>query len=117
MANKAKITKESYDNIKAMLKAKMTITRIANILDVAPCTVSRVAKSNSMEEYFQTRREKSNARKKNEEPAKAVQDPTHTVVVQASHYMLEEQKKTNELLTLISNKLAVIISDLYGVKE
>ena len=39
-----------------------------------------------------------------------------TVIVQASHYMLEEQKKTNELLELISKKLGRIIDDLYGIK-
>ena len=48
---------------------------------------------------------------------KPVQESRQTIVVQASHYMLEEQKKTNELLTCISNKLAAIVSDLYGVKE
>ena len=51
-----------------------------------------------------------------EEP-KVVKEDRQTIVVQASHYMLEEQKKTNELLTVISNKLAMIITDLYGVKE
>ena len=47
---------------------------------------------------------------------KSTQD-RQTIVVQASHYMLEEQKKTNELLTAISNKLAMIITDLYGVNK
>lgn len=44
-------------------------------------------------------------------PEKPV-ETRQTIVVQASHYMLEEQKKTNELLTLISNKLAFLLDEL-----
>lgn len=40
-----------------------------------------------------------------------------TVQITATHYMMEEMKKTNELLTIISRKLAAIVSDLYGVKD
>ena len=44
--------------------------------------------------------------------AKEIVEHRQTIVVQASHYMLEEQKKTNELLTLISNKLSFIVDEL-----
>ena len=40
-----------------------------------------------------------------------------TVTVQATWQMTQEMRKTNELLTLISNKLAAIVEDLYGTKE
>ena len=35
-----------------------------------------------------------------------------TVTVQATHYMMQEMKKTNELLDLISRKLAFIVDSL-----
>ena len=35
-----------------------------------------------------------------------------TVTVQATHYMMQEMKKTNELLELISRKLAFIVDQL-----
>ena len=39
-----------------------------------------------------------------------------SVTIQATHFMTEEMKRTNELLTLINNKLGAIINDLYGIK-
>lgn len=44
--------------------------------------------------------------------APQVVEHRQTITVQASHFMLEEQKRTNELLTLISNKLAFIVDEL-----
>ena len=35
-----------------------------------------------------------------------------SVTIQATHYMMEELRRTNELLTLISNKLAFVVDQL-----
>lgn len=45
------------------------------------------------------------------------QEVKHTVQVQATRFMEEQMKKQTELLTIICNKLGVIIDDLYGTKE
>jgi len=44
-------------------------------------------------------------------PAQVV-EYRQNVTIQATHYMMEELRKTNELLTLISNKLAFIVEEL-----
>ena len=45
------------------------------------------------------------------------QEVKHTVQVQATRFMEEQMKRQTELLTIICNKLGVIIDDLYGTKE
>lgn len=45
------------------------------------------------------------------------QEIKHVVQVQATRFMEEQMKKQTELLTIICNKLGVIIDDLYGTKE
>ena len=46
-----------------------------------------------------------------------VKEIRQTVTVQATHYMMQELQKTNELLKSISMKLGYIVEDLYGKKE
>lgn len=46
-----------------------------------------------------------------------VKEIRQTVTVQATHYMMQELQKTNELLKSISVKLGYIVEDLYGKKE
>lgn len=45
-------------------------------------------------------------------PQPQVIEHRQTVTVQATHYMMQEMKKTNELLDLISRKLAFIVDSL-----
>ena len=49
-------------------------------------------------------------------PAAQVVEHHQTVTIQATHYMMEEMKKTNELLTLLNAKLAFIVEELAGCK-
>lgn len=48
----------------------------------------------------------------NASPFQPVQPVVQTVQVQATHYMMEELRKMNQTLTLISNKLAFIVEQL-----
>lgn len=48
---------------------------------------------------------------KQEQPSQVV-EYRQNVTIQATHYMMEEMRKTNELLTFISNKLAFIVEEL-----
>lgn len=52
--------------------------------------------------------------KKRQEASKQqpVQPVVHTVQVQATHYMMEELRKMNQALVLISNKLTFIVEQL-----
>ena len=52
-----------------------------------------------------------------EKTAEVIKEIRQTVTVQATHYMEEQQRKTNELLTLISAKLAFIVDELCGVPQ
>ena len=47
-------------------------------------------------------------------PAQQPQVVEHrqTVTIQATHYMMQEMKRTNELLELISRKMAFIVDQL-----
>jgi len=116
MSRKIKITEEVYQQCKMMVDAHIPQTQIAKILHIAPCSIARISKSESHEDYLTALRNRTQNQKEEKQEEK-VSESKQTVVAQASHYMLEEQRKTNELLTVISNKLAAIVSDLYGVKE
>ena len=59
-----------------------------------------------------TAADKGNANVPAEAPATAKVPDRQTIIVQASHYMLEEQKITNELLKVISNKLLYLVEQL-----
>ena len=48
--------------------------------------------------------------------APQVMNPT-VIRLEATHYMMEEMKRTNELLTCISAKLAFIVDELCGVPQ
>ena len=48
---------------------------------------------------------------KQNQPVQVVEH-RQTIQITATHYMMEELKKANELLTLISNKLAFVVDEL-----
>ena len=134
------VTPQMFACIRTLLDAKAPYAEISKYLGVSHSVIAKVTACETFEEYqallatYSKRQKESYARKaaaqsasekkieeKNEEPAN---EPTatktesrQTIVVQASHYMLEEQKKTNELLTSISNKLAFIVEELTGTNK
>ena len=55
--------------------------------------------------------------KEENKPEPQVVEHRQTVQIQATHYMMQEMQKTNELLKLISNKLAFIVEELTGKGE
>ena len=99
---------------------------MSDILGVCPSTISYIKHSSNYEDYFQ-RLAAHNEKNRNAKKAKAqkavdeekksktaaqVIEHKQTIQVQATHYMMEEMKKTNEYLKLISNKLAFIVDEL-----
>lgn len=137
MAN-IKVTESVFNAVKTLLKGGATGTECAKYMKISTPTVTMIRRSETYEEYMNNRyawterKEKKSVGKQTNVAQQATQtnvaqqataesdahiaESKQTIVVQASHYMLEEQKKTNELLTSISNKLAFIVEELVGVK-
>lgn len=141
MSRKAHITSNMFNAIKIMLNGGATGKEVEEYLGVSDSTVSRIKKAETFEEYRQMcaathayylKKKAKEEQKKAEQEQKAkeaaeqvdmnsapqkqeYQKPVvHSVTIQATHYMMEEMQKTNDLLKLINNKLGAIIDDLYG---
>ena len=123
-----KITKGIFDAAKILIENGANNTEVSKYLKVSADVVAMIRKSETYEEYQHFMYEYSQKLKnraaaiKVKEPAKeepktpeeVIKEIRSTITIQATHYMEEQLKKTNELLTGISAKLAAIIDDLYG---
>lgn len=120
---KVKVTEQMFKAIKQLTAGGATIPECAGYFQLAHATISRIRAAETYEDYTQYAKKNAEAVEKRrkeseikpEEPAKQYVNPT-VVRVEATHYMMQELQRTNELLTGISAKLAQIVSDLYGVK-
>ena len=126
--NSTKITKGIFDAAKILFENGANNTEVAKYLKVSADVASMIRKSETYEEYQTLMYEYSQKLKnraaaiKAKEPAKeepktpeeVIKEIRSTVTIQATHYMEEQLRKTNELLAGISAKLAAIIDDLYG---
>lgn len=122
-----KVNEKLFKAVKAMTASGSSIEDIAEVAKIAPATVSRIRKALDLEDYYD---DMATVARRNYERRKARREQTTCVVqevqvekhsinptvvrVEATHYMMEEMRKTNELLTLISNKLAFIVDELCG---
>ena len=144
MAKGVKVTESKFKAIKILLKSGATYAEISESMQVSYCVIGYIKNSDTFEDYRhksyvtsggyrkklkkqQEEQEKaaqqnqkkageSSANEQTEEKQPQIVEHRQTITVQAFHFMLEEQKKTNELLTLISNKLAFIVAELTGTK-
>ena len=121
MNNNQKITPEVYEDAKIMLKYGMTQKEVAEKIGCSENTVWIINKTVNHEEYqkyqnTRTMNQKNPKTKEQQKPGEIVEHK-YNVTIQATHYMEEQQKRTNELLTLISNKLAFIVEKLDGSKK
>jgi len=135
MANYNKLTESKFKAIKILLQGGATYEETAEYMQVGTSCVYKVKCAESWEDYLQAnaaraiadkkKREKEAAAKvgavpaatlakAEEKPVEVVKEVRQNVTIQATHYMMQEMQKTNELLKLISNKLGAIIDDLYG---
>ena len=121
-----KVTQGIFDAVKICLNSGNNISETATFMKMSWNVVSMISKSETLEEYKaamyeynsrkQTQKKAIMAKEKEKTEATQVVEHRQTVTVQATHYMETELRKQTELLTVISNKLAAIIDDLYGVK-
>lgn len=119
-----KVDAKRFKAIKILLESGETIQEVADYMEVSKITVQRIKSSKTLDEYFhnlnaarfmaQKKEEEKKAEPKVEEPKQVTQVVEHrqTIQVQATHYMMEKLSETNELLRLISNKLAYIVEKL-----
>ena len=134
MANYNRITESKYKAVKTLLKGGASIREVTEYLQISEPVVRGIKKSETYEEYVNVRTARELERKqiaaikakekdaktatetKSEErketaPAQIVEHK-QTITIQATHYMMQEMQKTNELLTVLSNKLAFIVDEL-----
>lgn len=116
MGNRTIIDAKLFGCVKVMLKGGAKYSEIEEYLGVSKATIGRIVGAENYEQYKLMLAAKFGYKKKEPEQESTQQVVEHrqTVTIQATHYMMEEMKKTNELLTLISNKLAFIVEELTG---
>ena len=138
MAKHNQMTESKFKAIKLILNGGAKGVEAAKYMQVSEATIYRVKASETFEEYknmmaaqaLAAKQARENARKEaakaEEQPQTPAQTPAQTpvqvqevrqvVTVQATRFMEEQMKLQTELLTTISNKLAAIIEDLYGIR-
>ena len=115
---KTKVTKRIYEAAKILFKGGATAKEVAEYLEIGSSTAQRIKAAETYEEYVQATsagvfsvkaiKAKETAEKQHE----TKETPRYNVTIQATHYMEQELRKANELLTGISAKLAFIVDEL-----
>lgn len=115
---RTKITENIFRAVKIILNDGRGTAEAAEIMGISRNSVLRISKANNYVEYVNNTymdglKQKPEGKPEGKpETEKTPETGGKTIVVQASHYMLEEQKRTNELLASISKKLAFIVEEL-----
>ena len=131
MAKYVRITENLFLAIKTLIDAGATYAEVRKYYGISTHTCTNIKNAENFEEYkniiaaiaAKNAELKKKAEKKpvtpppveepvTPEPVAHVVEHKQTVTIQATHYMMEEMRKTNELLALISNKLAYIVEQL-----
>lgn len=138
MANYNKLTEGKFKAIKILLAGGATYEEAAEYMQVGTSCVYKVRTAETWQDYLQANAARAIADKQKRakeaaakvgavpattlakeepKPVEVVKEVRQTVTIQATHYMMEEMKRTNELLTCISAKLAFIVDELCGVPQ
>ena len=105
------LTEAKFNAINALLRSGCSDENIMDALGVNERTLDRVKRSNGdYNEYRRMQGELVKSIRNNGKKQHAAQE--QPVAFQVPHYMMDELRKTNELLTHISNKLAFIVESL-----
>lgn len=131
MRNFNAITEKMYKAVKILLNGGASVKEAADFMNLSTTTVYYIRATEDFEEFCQQNTERQierkakaaaaiNAKQKSEQEEPKEQKPDQivehrqTVQITATHYMMEEMKKTNEYLKTISAKLAFIVDELCG---
>ena len=126
-----KITEKLFKAVKIMLEGGATYEEVKDYLGVSLQTCARIKHSENYADYKNIlaamavknkgyKQAKANPKPVEEKPVEKpveenpvqVVEHRQNVTIQATHYMMQEMQKTNELLKEISNKLAFIVEQL-----
>lgn len=94
------VDEKMFNEIKSMLANGSSITDIATITNFSAATIYRINKTSNYTEY--------------NKPAKSQVSPTQISLIgkDLGYHILQQLKEENELLKLLSNKLAFIVDEL-----
>ena len=116
---RGKVTQGVFDAVKICLNGGGSITETAKFMKLSQDVVRMIRDSENLQEYKALMYEKCNPKKKQIAAIKAKETEKtpenvkpYSITIQATHYMEQELRKTNELLTLISNKIAFTVDEL-----
>ena len=105
---RANITDNIFKTVKIMVDGGTSAEDVAELLQIGVATVYRIKKAESLDEYKQII---SSYNAKGRQGG-CVQTVETKQIVNVPWAMVQEMHKTNELLALISNKLAFIVEQL-----
>ena len=128
----AKITVDQnmFIAVKTLIKCGSTLHEVSEHMKLGYSTVCRINKAETFEEYKQmiaamgANIREYKAKKKAEQPVDKVEEApkeepkepekkaVQSVIMRPTHEMMMEIRRTNELLTLISAKLAFVVDQL-----
>ena len=145
MANWDKMTESKFRAVKILLKGGASVKEAAEYMQMSTATIYIIKNAENLDEYNAIRTARDSKRKQaaainakeanakevaaqvgavpaatlvpDGKPVEIVKEIRSSVTIQATHYMEEQQRKTNELLTQISAKLAFIVDELCGVSN
>ena len=136
------ITAETFACVKMLIAGGATRQEISKYLKIGVTTVNRIASADNYEEYknilaamnaqyhetyrakrlhldtepVQQEEKPEPVKEEKQEPAPQVVEHRQSVTVQTTYYVNQKLDKIEEVLKLISAKLACIIDDLYGTQ-
>lgn len=135
MAANTFITEKMFNAVKILVKGGASNSEIAEYMGISESSVLKIKRADDWQDFLNRKKasifmakKAAEEKQKKEQKAESISKPEQTVnheqivkheqtiTIQATHFMMQELQKTNELLKLISNKLAVIVDDLYGTK-
>jgi hypothetical protein len=116
------LTFQRYKAIRILIESGEADDVIAKTFGCKKETVLLIKRCKTYDDYkhemsvIKARVKAENQKKKNQDAAPAPAASTGMnigqIKIEATHYMMEELKRNNELLTLISNKLTAIMEEL-----
>lgn len=104
---KKPLSEKTFTTAKILFKVGATVKQVSEALEIGISTAGRIKANETFEDY-----QKAVAGHTWTPKAGKPQEAKQTITVQATHYMMQELQKMNELLTGISAKLAFIVDEL-----
>ena len=123
MDTKTRITPDIYNTVKLMLNGGATEEDVSKFKRFSSETLRRIKKTKDYSDYVELLKvynRKQNERANKTEQVSFLTDDKQKGGTLSANYQInrivEELKRQNDILTLLSNKVAFIVEELTGVK-